>query len=123
MSDDEKVIVHEIVARVRATLDWIETAVDTDKVGGDGELAPMLQGEQWEPRHRSPAGSPAALGHPDELAEIRRLITGVVPDHGSHEWTRIRCSGRPGSLGSGRRSGSLLVHAALPHPDTVGEVF
>ncbi|MGW2540004.1 DUF6192 family protein [Kitasatospora sp. NPDC001574] len=45
LSDDERVIVHENVARVRATLDWIETAVDTGKVDVDGELARLLQGE------------------------------------------------------------------------------
>lgn len=43
--DDERVLVHENVARVRATLDWIETAVDTGKVDVDGELARLLQGE------------------------------------------------------------------------------
>ncbi len=42
---DERTIVHENVARVRATLDWIETAVDTGKVDVDGELAKLLQGE------------------------------------------------------------------------------
>ncbi|MEV7272477.1 DUF6192 family protein [Streptomyces bacillaris] len=45
LSDDERVLVHENVARVRATLDWIETAVDTGKVDVDGELARLLQGE------------------------------------------------------------------------------
>lgn len=45
LSDNEKVIIHENVARVRATLDWIETAVDTGKVDVDGELARLLQGE------------------------------------------------------------------------------
>lgn len=45
ISDDERVIVHENVARVRATLDWIETAVDTGKVDVDGELARLLQSE------------------------------------------------------------------------------
>lgn len=45
LSDDERVIVHENVARVRATLDWIETAVDTGKADVDGELAKLLQGE------------------------------------------------------------------------------
>lgn len=45
LSDDERVIIHENVARVRATLDWIETAVDTGKVDVDGELARLLQGE------------------------------------------------------------------------------
>ncbi|MFJ8429566.1 DUF6192 family protein [Streptomyces sp. NPDC094021] len=45
LGDDERVIVHENVARVRATLDWIETAVDTGKVDVDGELARLLQGE------------------------------------------------------------------------------
>ncbi|MGW9411847.1 DUF6192 family protein [Streptomyces diastaticus] len=45
LGDDERVIVHENVARVRATLDWIETAVDTGKVDVDDELARLLQGE------------------------------------------------------------------------------
>ncbi|MFE9881969.1 DUF6192 family protein [Streptomyces sp. NPDC005784] len=45
LGDDERVVVHENVARVRATLDWIETAVDTGKVDVDGELARLLQGE------------------------------------------------------------------------------
>ncbi|TQJ92973.1 DUF6192 family protein [Streptomyces sp. SLBN-31] len=45
LGDDERVFVHENVARVRATLDWIETAVDTGKVDVDGELARLLQGE------------------------------------------------------------------------------
>ncbi|MDW6066361.1 DUF6192 family protein [Streptomyces sp. FXJ1.4098] len=45
LGEDEGTIVHENVARVRATLDWIETAVDTGKVDVDGELARLLQGE------------------------------------------------------------------------------
>lgn len=45
LSDDERTIVHENVARVRATLYWIETAVDTGKVDMDDELAAMLRGE------------------------------------------------------------------------------
>ncbi|MFE5540322.1 DUF6192 family protein [Streptomyces sp. NPDC056519] len=45
LGEDERVIVHENIARVRATLDWIETAVDTGKVDVDGELARLLQGE------------------------------------------------------------------------------
>lgn len=45
LGEDERTIVHENVARVRATLDWIETAVDTGKVDVDGELARLLQGE------------------------------------------------------------------------------
>lgn len=45
LGDDERTIVHENVARVRATLDWIETAVDTGKVDMDDELARMLKGE------------------------------------------------------------------------------
>ncbi|WP_347178675.1 DUF6192 family protein [Streptomyces iconiensis] len=44
LGEDERVIVHENVARVRVTLDWIETAVDTGKVDGDDELAKLLQG-------------------------------------------------------------------------------
>ncbi|GGZ98240.1 hypothetical protein GCM10010371_67490 [Streptomyces subrutilus] len=45
LDEDERVIVHENIARVRATLDWIETAVDTGKVDVDGKLARLLQGE------------------------------------------------------------------------------
>jgi hypothetical protein len=42
LGEDERTIVHENVARVRATLDWIETAVDTGKVDVDGGLAKLL---------------------------------------------------------------------------------
>lgn len=42
---NERTIVHANVARVRATLDWIETAVDTGKVDVDDELARLLKGE------------------------------------------------------------------------------
>ncbi|MEH0420459.1 DUF6192 family protein [Streptomyces sp. B21-083] len=45
LNDDERTIVHENVARVRATLNWIETAVDTGKVDMDDELARMLKGK------------------------------------------------------------------------------
>jgi hypothetical protein len=45
LGNDERTIIHENVARVRATLDWIETAVDTGRVDVDGELARLLQGE------------------------------------------------------------------------------
>ncbi|MFD8163418.1 DUF6192 family protein, partial [Streptomyces malaysiensis] len=38
-------IVHENVAKVRATLDWIDQAVDTGKVDMDEELARLLRGE------------------------------------------------------------------------------
>ncbi|MET9336074.1 DUF6192 family protein [Streptomyces cellulosae] len=45
LNDDERTIVHQNVAKVRATLDWIETAVDTGKVDMDDELARLLKGE------------------------------------------------------------------------------
>lgn len=45
LSEDESTIVHRCVAKVRATLDWIETAVETGKVDMDDELAAMLRGE------------------------------------------------------------------------------
>ncbi|MFF3624953.1 DUF6192 family protein [Streptomyces sp. NPDC002467] len=45
LSSAERAIIRENCARVRATLDWIETAVDTGKVDVDGELARLLQGE------------------------------------------------------------------------------
>uniref|UniRef100_UPI002F9116A7 DUF6192 family protein n=1 Tax=Kitasatospora indigofera TaxID=67307 RepID=UPI002F9116A7 len=45
LGEDERTIVHQNVARVRATLDWIETAVDTGWVDVDDELARLLRGE------------------------------------------------------------------------------
>jgi hypothetical protein len=45
LSEDERTVVHSNVARVRATLDWIETAVDTGEVDVDEELARLLKGE------------------------------------------------------------------------------
>lgn len=45
LNDDERTIVHQNVAKVRATLDWIETAVDTGKVDMDDELTRLLKGE------------------------------------------------------------------------------
>ncbi|MFC1415239.1 DUF6192 family protein [Streptacidiphilus cavernicola] len=45
LGQDERTIVHENIARVRATLDWIETAVDTGKTDMDEELARILKGE------------------------------------------------------------------------------
>lgn len=45
LSEDEQAIVHQNVAKVRATLDWIENAVDTGKVDMDDELAALLRGQ------------------------------------------------------------------------------
>ncbi len=45
LSEDEQAIVHQNVAKVRATLDWIENAVDTGKVDVDDELARLLRGQ------------------------------------------------------------------------------
>jgi len=45
LGDDERTIVHQNIAKVRATLDWIETAVDTGKVDMDEELTRLLRGE------------------------------------------------------------------------------
>ncbi|GAA0703664.1 hypothetical protein GCM10009548_91080 [Streptomyces malaysiensis subsp. malaysiensis] len=45
LGEDERTIVHENVAKVRATLDWIDQAVDTGKVDMDEELARLLRGE------------------------------------------------------------------------------
>lgn len=45
LGDDERTIVHQNIAKVRATLDWIETAVDTGKVDMDDELTRLLRGE------------------------------------------------------------------------------
>ncbi|WP_327733146.1 DUF6192 family protein [Streptomyces nojiriensis] len=44
LSEDEQAIVHQNIAKVRATLDWIENAVDTGKVDMDDELARLLRG-------------------------------------------------------------------------------
>ncbi|EMF01163.1 RacO protein [Streptomyces mobaraensis NBRC 13819 = DSM 40847] len=45
LSEDERAVVHQRVAGVRATLDWIENAVETGKVDMDAELARLLRGE------------------------------------------------------------------------------
>lgn len=45
LGEDEQAVIRENCARVRATLDWVETAVDTGKVDMDGALARLLQGE------------------------------------------------------------------------------
>nr|WP_181411946.1 DUF6192 family protein [Streptomyces sp. F2] len=45
LNDDERTIVAQNVAKVRATLDWIEQAVETGKVDMDDELARLLKGE------------------------------------------------------------------------------
>jgi len=45
LSEDERALIHENLARVRATLGWIEHAVDTGMVDVDAELARLLQGE------------------------------------------------------------------------------
>ncbi|MGY3061320.1 hypothetical protein ACVWZD_005565 [Streptomyces sp. TE3672] len=45
LSEDEATILHQNVAKARATLDWIENAVDTGKVDMDDELARMLRGQ------------------------------------------------------------------------------
>ncbi|MFD5074594.1 DUF6192 family protein [Streptomyces sp. NPDC058371] len=44
-SDDERDTVHRNVDRVRATCEWILTAVDTGQVDVDEELAKLLRGE------------------------------------------------------------------------------
>ncbi|MFF7903708.1 DUF6192 family protein [Streptomyces sp. NPDC007920] len=45
LDENEADLVHQNVARVRATLDWIEQAVDTGKVDMDDELARLLRSE------------------------------------------------------------------------------
>ncbi|XUL90322.1 DUF6192 family protein [Streptomyces galilaeus] len=45
LNGDERTIVHQNIAKVRATLDWIETAVDTGKVDMDEELTRLRRGE------------------------------------------------------------------------------
>ncbi|WP_067057469.1 DUF6192 family protein [Streptomyces sp. FXJ1.172] len=45
LSEDEREAVHRNVDRVRATCEWITTAVDTGEVDVDEELAKLLRGE------------------------------------------------------------------------------
>ncbi|MFF3350963.1 DUF6192 family protein, partial [Streptomyces sp. NPDC002779] len=45
LNEDESAIVHQNIAKCRATLDWIEQAVDTGKVDMDDALAEFLKGE------------------------------------------------------------------------------
>ncbi|XVV07759.1 DUF6192 family protein [Actinosynnema sp. CA-248983] len=44
-SEDERATVHRAVARVRASCDWVESAVDTGNVSLDEGLARLLRGE------------------------------------------------------------------------------
>lgn len=45
LSDDERAVIHENVSRVKATLEWVEHAVDTGKVDMDTELERLIRGE------------------------------------------------------------------------------
>lgn len=45
LSEDEQATVHRNIDRVRATCDWIETAIETGEVDMDEELARLLRGE------------------------------------------------------------------------------
>ncbi|MEU8548916.1 DUF6192 family protein [Streptomyces roseoverticillatus] len=45
LSDDERAVLAQNVARCRAVLDWIETAAETGEVDMDEELARILRGE------------------------------------------------------------------------------
>lgn len=45
LGGDERGVLRENVARVRATCDWVETAVDTGRVDMDDALARLLRGE------------------------------------------------------------------------------
>jgi hypothetical protein len=44
-SGDEREVLMSNIARTRATLDWMETAVSTGEVDMDEELARILRGE------------------------------------------------------------------------------
>ncbi len=45
VSVEERSLLHENIARCRATLDWMEHAVDTGNVDVDDALARLLRGE------------------------------------------------------------------------------
>lgn len=45
LGEDERDVLHQNIARVRATVDWVETAVDTGRVDMDEALARLLRGE------------------------------------------------------------------------------
>ncbi|MFI1677352.1 DUF6192 family protein [Streptomyces sp. NPDC020607] len=45
LGEDERTLVHERIARVRAACDWIEHAIDTGEVDMDAELARLLKEE------------------------------------------------------------------------------
>ncbi|MGV2918282.1 DUF6192 family protein [Streptomyces alfalfae] len=45
LGEDERDLVHERIAKVRAACDWIEHAVDTGEVDMDAELARLLKEE------------------------------------------------------------------------------
>ncbi|WP_190113113.1 DUF6192 family protein [Streptomyces cinnamoneus] len=45
LAEDERTVLHANVSSVRATLEWIDQAVDTGRVDMDEELARLLRGE------------------------------------------------------------------------------
>lgn len=45
LSDEERAVIHENVARVKATLEWVEHAVDTGEVDLETELERLIRGE------------------------------------------------------------------------------
>ncbi|MFE4824289.1 DUF6192 family protein [Streptomyces sp. NPDC056704] len=45
LSEDERDLIHKNVARVRATCEWVESAVDSGHLDMDEELARILRGE------------------------------------------------------------------------------
>jgi hypothetical protein len=45
LTEDERDLIHKNVARVRATCEWIESAVDSGHLDMDEELAKLLRGE------------------------------------------------------------------------------
>ncbi|MHA5048931.1 DUF6192 family protein [Streptomyces sp. SD15] len=46
LSSDEQAAVHKNVDRVKATCEWVETAVETGQVDLDEERTRLMRGEQ-----------------------------------------------------------------------------
>ncbi|MFE9603302.1 DUF6192 family protein [Streptomyces hokutonensis] len=96
LGDGERVVIHENVARVRATPDWTETAVETGKTDVDGELARFPQGEQ---------GSAARLGAQTGGVPAARRHHPVSALRSLSGWAAITVMTRRVTRRSSRRNG------------------
>ncbi|WP_239135384.1 DUF6192 family protein [Streptomyces sp. SID12488] len=67
LSEDEREVIHRNVDRVRATCEWIVTAVDSGHLDMDEELTKLLRGEKpCRADHGARAIAPASTPRPSD---------------------------------------------------------